>query len=74
MAVATGAVLFCPFHQTISLSPFPAAFVAQSSGKNYFRGTEPTSFHTGPNESRGQIRGAAAGGGDDDDDDTSLKP
>lgn len=28
---------------------------------------EPTSFHTGPNKSRGQIHGAAAAAGGDDD-------
>lgn len=57
MVVATGAVLYCPFHHYL---PFLLLLLHNPAEIFFFQGNEPASFHSGLNKSRGQIRAAAA--------------
>lgn len=64
MVVATGAMLYCPFHQTVYYVPFLLLLLHNPAERIFFGGMEPTNSHTGPNKSRGRIHGAAGGDGD----------
>lgn len=61
MVVATGAVLYCPFHHYL---PFLLLLLHNPAEIIFFQGNEPAGFHSGLNKSRGQIRAAAAAAAD----------